>query len=85
MPHKRLHHRGRGNPFRLRTDSRRLVACSLCLHVRDGGAWIETQEVIRRLRTFERADVVRLTAGLCERCQTELWLRRQGGSEQLAA
>jgi hypothetical protein len=63
----------------------RLVACSVCLRVREGGTWIETEEAIRRLRTFERDDVVRLTGGMCERCETELRLWREIGSEELAA
>jgi hypothetical protein len=71
--------------FQIRRGPRRLTACSVCLRVREGGTWIETEEAIRRLRTFERDDVVRLTGGMCERCETELRLWREIGSEELAA
>ena len=64
---------------------RRLIACAICLSVKDHGAWIEAGEAIRRLRTFERQDVVRLGEALCERCETELWQRRRGSSQELAA
>ena len=39
-------------PLRLGQRSPRLVACSVCLSVRDGRPWIEVGEAIRRLRTF---------------------------------
>jgi hypothetical protein len=85
MPHNCVRHRNRTNPLRLRSGSHRLVVCSVCLRVHDGGVWIDTHEAIRRLRTFERDDVVRLAGALCERCEWELRLRRQRGTEELAA
>lgn len=63
----------------------RLVACSVCLRVRDGGTWIDAGEAIRRMRSFEHEHVVLLGAALCESCETELRLRRQREPEQLAA
>jgi hypothetical protein len=81
---KRVHNRHGANPLRLRPGSQRLIVCSVCLRVRDGGTWIDSLEVIGRLRTFEREAVVRLTGALCERCETELRLRRSS-SEELAA
>jgi hypothetical protein len=85
MPAGRAHNRNRVIPFRLRRGLRGLVACSVCLRVREGRAWIEAGELIRRLRTFEHDDVVRLRGALCEGCETELRLRRRSGSEELAA
>jgi len=79
------HNQRRAISFGLGRGARRLVTCSVCLRVRDGATWIETEEAIRRLRTFERDNVVRLAGGLCERCETELWLRRQSRPEELAA
>jgi hypothetical protein len=61
------------------------VTCSVCLRVLRGAAWAEAGELIRSLRTFERAAVPRLQAGLCEHCQQELRLRRQKSEERLAA
>jgi hypothetical protein len=79
------HNRNRVIKVRTRRGSHRLVVCSVCLRVREGGAWIEAGEVIRRLRTFEHEDVVRLSGALCERCELELRLRRRRSVEELAA
>ena len=85
MQGKRAHHRNRVIAFPRRRRSQRLVTCSVCLRVRDGGAWVEAGEVIRRLRTFEHADAVGLDGALCEHCRTELRFRRQSEPEELAA
>ena len=80
-----MHNRSRVIPFRLRRRLSRLIACSVCLRVWEDGAWIEAGEAIRRLRTFEHDDVVRLGGTLCGRCELELRLRRRSDSEKLAA
>lgn len=85
MPAHDLDNRSRVIPFPVRRLRSRLVACSVCLRVREGGAWIEAGEAIRRLRTFEREQVVRLGGGLCDRCETELQQRRRGDADKLAA
>ena len=85
MPAERVHNRNSVITFPLRRRSQRLVACSVCLRVRKDGRWIEVDEAIRRLRTFEHEHVVRLADALCDRCEAELRLRRRSGSEELAA
>jgi hypothetical protein len=85
MSSTHLHNRSRVIPFRLLPRSARLVACSVCLRVWENGAWIEAGEAIRQLRTFEHDSVVRLGGALCDRCETELRLRRQSAPEELAA
>jgi hypothetical protein len=85
MPVEREHNRINVIPFRVRRRSARFVACSVCLRVRDGGAWVDAGEVIRRLRTFEHEHVARLGGALCERCELELRLQRRRDSEELAA
>ena len=85
MSSTRLHNRSRIIPFRLRRRSPRLFACPVCLRVWENGAWIEAGDAIRRLRTFEHDDVVRLGGTLCDRCEMELRLRRRSDSEELAA
>ena len=81
MPQARVLTRNRVIPFRLRGGRRRLVACSVCLRVQDGRAWLDADEVIRRLRTFDCDDVVRLRGAVCERCRTYLGHRRESGSK----
>ena len=85
MPAEHLHNQRRVIPFRLMRRSSRLVVCSVCLRVREGGEWIEAGEAIRRLRTFEQKQVVRFGDALCDRCETELRLRRRSDADQLAA
>lgn len=72
-------------PFRLRPRTPRLVACSVCLRVREGAAWIEAGEAILRLQTFEHDDVARLAGALCDRRETELRLRWVRPDAELAA
>ena len=83
MSIRHLHNRSRVIPFRRRSPY--LVACSVCLRVSENGAWIEAGEAIRRQRTFEHDEIVRLAGTLCDRCELELRLRRRSGSEELAA
>jgi hypothetical protein len=85
MRSEHRHNQGRIIPFPRRRRPVRLIACSVCLRVREGAAWMEPGDAIRRLRTFEHEHVVRLGGALCDRCQTELELRRRSGSEDLAA
>jgi len=86
MPDEHVRSGSRMIPFRLRRRALRLVACSVCLRVREDGVWIDGREAIRRLRTFEHENVARLEGALCDRCEMELRLRRQSSSfEELAA
>ena len=62
----------------------RLVAGSACRQAQVG-VWIEARDLIGRPSTFELDDVVRLDSGPCDRCDTELLLRWQSESTELAA
>lgn len=53
-----------------------VVACSICLRVRRETEWIEAEEAIRELRSFEHRLPLRLAAGLCDSCSHELVERR---------
>jgi hypothetical protein len=53
-----------------------VVACSICLRVLRGSAWVEAEEAIRELRSFERRDPVRLGPGLCNDCCDRVAERR---------
>jgi hypothetical protein len=85
MSGEHLNNRGRVIALRLLRRSARLVACSVCLRVWENGGWIEASEAIRQLRTFEHESVVRLGGALCDRCETELRLRRRSHLQKLAA
>ena len=53
-----------------------LVACSICLRVLRGSKWIDAEEAIRELRSFDHRQPLRLGHGLCDACTDELAQRR---------
>jgi hypothetical protein len=53
-----------------------LVTCSICLGVLRGSKWIDAEEAIRELRSFDRQQPLRLGHGLCDACTDELAERR---------
>ena len=67
-----------------RMDAAVLITCSVCLRVLDGTTWIEAEEAIANLRTFELPDAPRLEAALCEHCVESIRSRR-APARQLAA
>jgi hypothetical protein len=76
-------HLFRGGPTR--PDGLSLAACSICLRVQQGSDWIESGELIRRMRTFELEAVPWLRPGLCDRCSESIRARRQQLDEPFAA
>jgi hypothetical protein len=53
-----------------------VVACSLCLRVHRDGVWIEAEEAIRELRSYEFSAPLPLEPGLCDECADNLRARR---------
>jgi hypothetical protein len=53
-----------------------MVTCSRCLRIQRGSSWIEAEDVIRELRSYELAEAPRLRPGLCDRCRDILSARR---------
>jgi hypothetical protein len=62
-----------------------MVACSRCLRVQRGSSWIEAEEIIRELRTYELVDPPRLRPGLCDYCAAALAVARTARAHPLAA
>lgn len=62
-----------------------LVTCSLCLRVRQGSAWVDTEVVIRELRTYERGSLPRLGPAVCDDCLAAILGRRARAEEAIAA
>lgn len=54
------------------TDTRLLTVCAWCERVRVAGRWLEMDDAISRLRTFEWAAPPDLTHGICEDCYERL-------------
>lgn len=63
----------------------RLVACSVCLRVRRGSAWVDAEAVIRELRTYELQSLPRLEPAVCDDCLAVFLDRRAHPEEAIAA
>ena len=63
-----------------RAASPNVVACSLCLRVLHDSGWIEADQAIRELRTFDLPAPVRLEPGLCDGC-VELVAERRANAQ----
>jgi hypothetical protein len=53
-----------------------LIVCSLCLRVLRGSSWIEAEEVIRKLRSYELPALPTLLPGQCDDCYDAIRSRR---------
>jgi hypothetical protein len=62
-----------------------LITCSLCLRVLRGSDWIEAEQVIREIRSYELAAPPRLQPGLCDLCAASILRRRTRAGDALAA
>jgi NMD protein affecting ribosome stability and mRNA decay len=62
-----------------------VVACSLCLRVFHDGSWMEAEEAIRRLRSYELPAPLALEAGICDECTESVRARREGSSSRRLA
>ena len=67
------------------TSSTDLTACSLCLRVRRGSEWLEAEQVIRDMRSYELEAPPRLHAGVCDACAESIFSRRERVDEPVAA
>ena len=63
----------------------RLEACSLCLCMRRGSAWVDAEAVIRELRTYELRSLPRLKPAVCDDCLAAILVRRTQAEEAIAA
>ena len=59
--------------------------CSICLSVLHEGCWLDVDEAINALRTYEHESIPRLKSGLCDRCETGVRRRRLSVAAQEAA
>jgi hypothetical protein len=57
-----------------------VVACSLCLRVFHDDSWMEAEEAIRTLRSYELPAPLALEPGLCDECAESVRARRARSS-----
>ena len=62
-----------------------MVTCSQCLRVQRGSSWLEAEDIIAELRTYELVDPPRLRPGLCDRCTATLAAARTRSQHSQAA
>jgi hypothetical protein len=62
-----------------------MVACSRCLRVQRGSTWVEAEEIIKELRTYELVDPPRLRPGFCDYCAAALTVSRTAAPHSIAA
>ena len=61
-----------------------IVACSRCLRVQRDGGWVEAEEMIRVLRSFELVDAPKLLPGLCDHCLSAIDAKRPPAARRAA-
>ena len=61
-----------------------LVACAWCERIRLDG-WVEAEDALRRLRTFEWPEPPSFSHGVCDNCLGELVRRREAERTEVVA
>jgi hypothetical protein len=62
-----------------------LLACSPCVRVHSGSAWVEAEDVIRELRSYELPAAPRLRPDICDACVDAIFGGRARPAETIAA
>jgi uncharacterized protein with PIN domain len=52
------------------------TVCTVCMRVLRGAGWVEVEEVIREVRSFELTLAPSLESGMCPDCNEAIALRR---------
>lgn len=60
-----------------------LTVCAICLRVRRGSEWVEAEQAIRALRSFELRTPPLLLGALCDPCVHSLRVRRTRSQEPI--
>jgi len=79
-----MHNDDRDNVYLAHIPQAGLVTCSICLRVQRESGWVEAEEAIRELRTFELRAPLRLGSGLCDDCSDDLAERRRNSLAEVA-
>jgi hypothetical protein len=62
-----------------------LIACSICLRVQRGSDWVDAEDVIREIRSYELDESPRLHGVVCKDCAEAISRRRAVHEEPVAA
>ena len=61
-----------------------LIACSICLRVRRGSAWLDAERVIRDINSYDD-ELPRLHGAVCHDCLEAISRRRADTQDPMAA
>ena len=61
-----------------------LIACSICLRVKDDSQWLDAAHVIRDIKSYD-GELPRLHRAVCDDCAEAISRRRADGENALAA
>jgi hypothetical protein len=62
-----------------------LIMCTLCQRIQRGNEWVEMEQAIRELRSYELDFVPQLHGVICDDCRESIVRRRGQPGETLAA
>jgi hypothetical protein len=69
----------------VRRQTADLITCPICLRVLRAGEWIEAEDVIREIRSYELDSPPRLDGAVCDPCADSILGRRAQIDEAVAA
>jgi len=68
------------------TDARlHLTVCPICLRVQRGSQWLEAEQVIRDIRSYELDELPELSSTVCDPCVESIYSRRMDARRAAAA
>jgi hypothetical protein len=62
-----------------------LIICTLCQRVQRGSEWVETERMIRELRSYDLESIPQLHGTICDDCVDSILVRRAEPGNALAA
>jgi hypothetical protein len=69
-----------------RTEARlHLTVCPICLRVLRGSEWLEAEQVIRDIRSYELDELPELSSTVCDPCVESIYSRRMDARRAAAA
>jgi hypothetical protein len=68
------------------TDARlHLTVCPICMRVQRGSEWLEAEQVIRDIRSYELDELPELSSTVCDPCVESIYSRRMDARRAAAA
>jgi hypothetical protein len=62
-------------------NAERILQCGRCAKVNLGAAWVDEEEAVRELRTFDRPALPRFPSAVCPHCLAHRGVRPGAGGQ----